>query len=113
MREFELANGIKSVYKKNNETPRIALTMNVSINDEERVSGVYSLMTRLLLQGTNKYNNEELATILDENGIEIVADMKQDYLRFRMLCLNEDFPKAVELLENIINCSTFVEFEKE
>mgnify|MGYP002623884562 CR=1 FL=1 len=113
MREFELKNGIKSVYKKNNETPRMALTMNVSINEEERIAGVYSLMTRLLLQGTDKYNNEELATILDENGIEIIADMKQDYLRFRMLCLNEDFTKAVELLDNIIKQSTFVEFEKE
>ncbi len=113
MREFELKNGIRAVYKKNNETPRIALTMNVSINDEERLAGVYSLMTRLLMQGTNKYNNEELAKILEENGIEIITDMKQDYLRFRLLCLNEDFPKAVELLENIVNDSTFAEFDKE
>ena len=113
MREFELSNGIKSIYKKNNETPRMALTLNFSINNEEKSPGVYSLMTRLLLQGTQKYNNEELAKILDENGIEIVADMKQDYLRFRMLCLNEDFSKAVELLEDIVKNSTFVEFEKE
>ena len=113
MREFELANGIKSVYKKNSETPRIAMTMNFSIDEEERLAGVYSLMTRLLLQGTDKYNNEELAKILDENGIEIIADMKQDYLRFRLLCLNEDFPKAIELLENIVKKSTFAEFDKE
>ena len=113
MREFKLQNGIKSVYKKNNETPRMALTFNFSINEEEKFAGTYSLMTRLLLQGTNKYNNEELAKILDENGIEIIADMKQDYLRFRLLCLNEDFPKAVELLDDIIRNSTFVEFDKE
>ena len=113
MREFELKNGIKSVYKKNNETPRMAITMNFSINEEEKFAGVYSLMTRLLLQGTEKYNNEELAKILDENGIELIADMKQDYLRFRLLCLNEDFPKAIELLEEIVKKSTFKEFEKE
>ena len=113
MKEFELRNGIKSVYKKNSETPRMAVTMNFSINDEENLAGVYSLMTRLLLQGTTKYNNEELAKILDENGIELVADMKQDYLRFRLLCLNEDFAKAIELLKEIMSCSTFVEFEKE
>lgn len=113
MREFELKNGIKSVYKKNTETPRMAITMNFSINDEEKFAGTYSLMTRLLLQGTEKYNNEELAKILDENGIEIIADMKQDYLRFRLLCLNEDFPKAVELLEDIVKNSTFKEFDKE
>ncbi len=113
MREFELKNGIKSVYKKNTETPRMALTINFSINNEEKLAGTYSLMTRLLLQGTKTYNNEELAKILDENGIELIADMKQDYLRFRLLCLNEDFPKALELLEDIIKNSTFVEFDKE
>lgn len=113
MRKFELQNGIKSVYKKNNETPRMALTMNFSINEEEKTAGTYSLMTRLLLQGTKKYNNEELAKVLDENGIEIIADMKQDYLRFRLLCLNEDFSKAVELLNDIVRNSTFTEFEKE
>ncbi|MCD8378021.1 MAG: insulinase family protein [Candidatus Gastranaerophilales bacterium] len=113
MREFELNNGIRAVYKYNSETPRMALTMNMSINDEEKSAGTYSLMTRLLLQGTKKYNNEELAKILDENGIEIIADMKQDYLRFRLLCLNEDFSKSVEILEDIIKNSTFEEFEKE
>ncbi len=113
MREFELKNGIKSVYKQNPETPRIALTFNISINDEEKYAGVYSLMSRLLLQGTKNYNNKEIAQILDENGIEIIADMKQDYLRFRLLCLNEDFKKAVEILEDIMKNSTFEEFEKE
>jgi len=113
MKEFELKNGIKTVYKNNPETPRIALTLNISINDEEKLAGTYSLMTRLFLQGTKKYNNEELAKLLDENGIEIIADMKQDYLRFRLLCLNEDFEKSVEILEDIITNSTFEEFYKE
>ena len=58
MKEFELKNGIKAVYKYNAETPRIALTINMSINDEEKFAGTYSLMSRLLTQGTKKYNNE-------------------------------------------------------
>ena len=113
IREFELKNGIRAVYKKNSETPRIALTLNMSINEAEHYAGTYSLMTRLLMQGTKQYNNEELAKVLDENGIEIIIDMKQDYLRFRLLCLNEDFQKAIELLEDIIKNSTFKEFNKE
>ena len=113
MNEFVLKNGIKSAYRKNPETPRIALTMNFSINDEEKFAGTYSLMARLLLQGTKKYNSEILAKILDENGIEIITDMKQDYLRFRLLALNEDFRTAVEILEEIVRNSTFEEFEKE
>lgn len=113
MKEFELKNGIKSVYKLNPETPRIALTFNMSINDEEKYAGTYSLVSRLLMQGTEKYNNEQIAKLLDENGIEIITDMKQDYLRFRVLCLNEDFKKAIEILEDIVKHSTFVEFAKE
>lgn len=113
MRDFELKNGIRAVYKNNAETPRIALTLNMSINNAEKYAGTYSLMTRLLMQGTTRYNNEELAKALDENGIELIIDMKQDYLRFRLLCLNEDFKKAVEIVTDIINNSTFVEFDKE
>ena len=113
MKEFELKNGIKSVYKQNPETPRIALTLNFSINDEEKLAGTYSLMSRLLMQGTKKYNNEQIATLLDENGIQIITDMKQDYLRFRVLCLNEDFSKAIEILEDLVKNSTFIEFDKE
>ncbi len=65
------------------------------------------------MQGTKKYSNTELAKILDENAIEFCTDMKQDYLRFRFLCLNEDFALAMEILDDIINNSTFVEFDKE
>jgi len=70
-------------------------------------------MNRLLLQGTKKYNNAALAKILDENAIELSSDMKQDYLRFRFVCLNEDFELAMEILDDIINNSTFEEFTKE
>ena len=113
MREFMLKNGIRSVYKKNNETPRVAVTVDMSINDEEKFAGTYSLMTRLLLQGTQKFSSIDLAKELDENGIELIADMKQDYLRFRLLCLNEDFNNAIDILEDIIKNSTFSEFDKE
>lgn len=113
MKEFLLSNGIRAVYKKNEETPRVAVTIDMSINDDEKLAGINSLMTRLLLQGTDKYDSIALAKELDENGIELIADMKQDYLRFRLLCLNEDFEKAIEFLEDIVKHSTFKEFDKE
>ena len=113
MKEFTLKNNINAVYKQNKNTPRIALTINIAINKPEKHAGTYSLMNRLLLQGTKKYSNTELAKILDENAIEFCTDMKQDYLRFRFLCLNEDFDLAIEILDDIINNSTFEEFDKE
>lgn len=113
MKEFVLKNNIKSVYKQNKNTPRMALTLNVAIDEPEKLAGTYSLMNRLLLQGTKKYSNTELAKVLDENAIELYTDMKQDYLRFRFVCLNEDFKLAVEILDDIINNTTFDEFNRE
>ena len=113
MRELILNNNIKVCVKQNKNTPRVALTLNLSISEPEKFSGEYSLMNRLLLKGTKKYSSEELSTILDENAIDFSTEMKLDYLRFRFVCLNEDFEKALEILREVILNSSFDEFEKE
>lgn len=113
MEEFQLKNNITTVYKQNKNTPRVGLSFNLSINEAENLAGTYSLMGRLLLQGTKNRTSEQLAKELDENAIEFSCDMKQDYLRFRFVCLNEDFALATELMADIIKNSTFAEFDKE
>lgn len=113
MQEFELKNNIQAVYKQNKNTPRVGLCFNFSINDEEKTPGIYCLMSRLLMQGTKNRTSEELAKELDENAIELCVDMKQDYLRFKFLCLNEDFSRAVEIMADVIKNPTFEEFDKE
>lgn len=113
MRETTLTNGIRTCIKQNKNTPRIALTLNISINKPEMIAGEYSLMNRLLIKGTTNYSSEELANLLDENAIELYSEMKYDYLRFKFVCLNEDYEKALKILSDIITNSTFNEFEKE
>lgn len=109
----ELQNNIEVFYKHNKNTPRVALCFNLSLNDTAKTPGIYSLMSRLLMQGTKTRSAEELANELEEYAIECSAELKTDYLSFRLLCLNEDFSKAVELLTDIIKNSTFDEFDKE
>lgn len=113
MRELFLTNGIKTCIKTNANTPRIAFSMNFSIFEPEKISGQYLLMNRLLMKGTKKYSSEELSAILDENAIDLYTEMKYDYLRFRFVALNEDFELALSILADIIQNSTFEEFEKE
>ncbi len=113
MREYYLKNNIKTFIKKSENTPRVALTLNILVADPEEFSGEYNLMNRLLLKGTKNYSSEELASILDENAIDFYAEMKSDYLRLRFVCLNEDFELALKLLNDVIMNTTFSEFEKE
>ncbi len=113
MQEFKLKNNIKAVYKQNKNTPRVGLSFNFSINEAEKLPGVYCLVSRLLLQGTKNRNSEKLAKELDENAIQFCCDMKQDYLRFHFVCLNEDFKHAIEIMADVIKNSIFEEFDKE
>jgi predicted Zn-dependent peptidase len=102
MREFCLKNNINACIKVNKNTPRVALSLNFSINEPELNAGQYLLINRLLMKGTKKYNSEELSNLLDENAIELFTEMKYDYLRFRFICLNEDIEFALSILSDII-----------
>jgi len=109
----KLKNNINYIYKENQNTPRMALCFNLSVNNAEKFPGVYSLIARLLLQGTTNYNSEQLATEFEKYAIDLSCEFFPNYLRFKFVCLNEDFAKAVELLNEVITNSTFEEFEKE
>lgn len=109
----KLTNKIDYIYKKNDNTPRMALCLNFSINDPEKKPGIYSLMTRLLLQGTKNYTSEELANEFEKYAIDFSSELFANYLRIKFVCLNEDFTKAVELMNEVIKNSTFEKFNKE
>lgn len=109
----KLQNNVQFIYKQNKNTPRMALCLNFSINLPEEIPGIYTLMARLLLQGTKKYNSEELANEFEKYAIDFSSELFPNYLRVKFVCLNEDFSKALELMDDILKNSTFEEFEKE
>lgn len=113
MHKLNLKNNITAVLKQNKNTPRIALSLYLRINTPEEKPGVHTILNRLFMQGTTNRTSEELAQELEENAIEFSSDMKHDYIRFKILCLNEDFNLAVEILEDIIFNSHFRTFDKE
>lgn len=109
----KLNNNIEYIYKRNEDTPRLALCLNLSVNKAEENAGIYSLLTRLLLQGTKNYNSEELANEFEKYAIDFSSELFPNYLRLKFVCLNEDVSKAIELLYEVLTNSTFEEFEKE
>ena len=110
---LKLQNNVQFIYKQNKNTPRMALCLNFSINQPEETPGIYTLMARLLLQGTKKYNSEQLANEFEKYAIDFSSELFPNYLRVKFVCLNEDFSKALELMDDISKNSTFEEFEKE
>jgi zinc protease len=113
MERYTLNNKIEAIVKRNKNTPRIAIVMYIRLNEDEKYSGLYFLLTQLLLQGTKNRNSEQLAIELDENAIDLNFDKKADYIRFKVQCLNEDINKALEILQDIIENTTFDDYKKE
>lgn len=108
-----LKNNIEFAYKKNSDTPRVAFYLNFSLNNPLPDPGVYSLMVRLFMQGTKNRTAQQLSEELDKYAIEFSSELKLDYVKFKFVCLNEDFSKALEIFEDIIKNTTFDEFDKE
>lgn len=113
MNTIILKNGIKTIIKKNKNTPRIAVVLYIKLNKDEKYAGLYYLMTQLLLQGTTNRTAEELADETDENAIDISFEKKSDYIRCKIQCLNEDINKALEIFEDVMDNSTFEDYKKE
>lgn len=109
----KLDNNIEFAYKRNPDTPRVAFYLNFSLNKPSPMPGVYSLMVRLFMQGTKSRTAQQLSEELDKYAIDFSAELKLDYIKFKFVCLNEDFEKALEIFTDIVKNTTFEEFEKE
>lgn len=113
MKRYTLNNKIEAIVKRNVNTPRIAIVMYIRLNNDEKYAGLHFLLTQLLFQGTKNRTSEQLAIELDENAIDLSFEKKADYVRFKVQCLNEDINKALEILRDIIENTTFDDYKKE
>ena len=105
--------GINILLKKTPKTPRMSVSFFFKTDKKEKFYGINSLLARLFLQGTKTYNASELALAFENECIDITTKAKQDYLKFSLVFLNEDFKRAMELVKDLILNSTFDDFEKE
>ncbi|MBQ4123439.1 insulinase family protein [bacterium] len=109
-----LNNGIETIIKTNKNTPRTAIAFYIRFNKMNiSKSGMYYLLASLMFQGTKNRTGEELAIELNENAIEIYFTVKSDYLVFKILCLNEDVERALEIFQDMLENTTFDSVEKE
>ncbi len=105
--------GINILLQQAPSTPRMCVTFFFKVNKKEKLYGINSLLARLLLQGTKKYSASELALEFENECIDISTKAKQDYIKLSLVFLNEDFDKAMELVNDLIINSTFENLDKE
>lgn len=106
-------NDTKIVFENIKETPRCAIYLYFETNEKFPFDGVHVLEGNLLLQGTKTKNSEQIATELENSGIEVSIDSRLDFLKVSIVCLNEDVEFALETVNDLMLNSTFNTFDKE
>ncbi len=106
-------NGINILLEDAPKTPRYSVQFIFKVSKKQKYFGINSLLARLLLQGTKKYTAANLASLFEEECIDVTTKSKQDYTKISLTFLKEDFKKAMELVKDLIINSTFDDFEKE
>ncbi len=79
----------------------------------EPVAGMAKMASRLLLKGTERRSAEALARELDERAIDLHEIVLADCSLLQAVFLNRELPDVLDILQDVLQHSTFVDFGKE
>ncbi len=103
-----LSNGLMLVTHSNKQTPKIDLMLDLKVRhfyDPEDKEGLINFMSTMLLEGTERYTDQELADAAESRGMGI--DVRAGMLTISTL--KEDFEFALHLLDQLVTQATFPE----
>lgn len=112
--KLQLTNGATLLYTPNTSNDIIAMSIRAKGGQFiEPIAGTANITASTMLKGTKNYSSLELSQILEDNGIKIVPSSSADTFTISVLTTKEEYDKTLELLNEIINCATFENYEIE
>lgn len=79
----------------------------------ENKIGEGTLMAGTLLKGTKKYSAQELAQLMEENGIKIEPSMSEDFFEISVQTTTAQIDLTLAILDELLNNATFSDYEIE
>lgn len=112
--KYQLGNGATLLISPNDLNDIVAISINVKGgNFLEKIPGTAELMSDVMLKGTKKYSSQDLAQIMDENGIKISPSAGADAFSIDVLTTKPQLAKTLDILNEIVNNATFDDYEIE
>ena len=112
--KYQIDNGITLLINENKNNDIIAISI-ISKGGEfiEKIPGEGTLAAQLMLKGTKKYSSQELAQILEENGIKIEPKCEEDYFVINVQTTTAQIDKTLDVLNEVLNNALFDDYELE
>lgn len=79
----------------------------------EKICGTANMTASAMMKGTKKYSQEQLAQILDENGIKIKPVSTADDFILDVVTTKQQLPLTMDLLNEVVNNASFEDKEIE
>jgi len=79
----------------------------------EKVTGEGTLTAGVLLKGTKKYSSQELAQLMEENGIKIEPKCSEDTFVIHVQTTTAQIELTTEILNEVLNNALFDDYEIE
>ena len=112
--KYKTDNGITVLINENKSNDIIAISL-IARGGEflEKIPGEGTLAAKTLLKGTRQYSAQELAQIMDDNGIQIEPACSEDYFIINIKTTTAQINKTLELVNEIVNNALFDDYELE
>lgn len=112
--KYQLDNGTTLLVTPNDLNDIVAISIYVKGGEFlEKIPGTGSLMGSVMMKGTQNYSSQELAQVLEDNGIKISPSASTDTFSIDVLTTKKQLPKTFEILNEVVNNATFNDFEIE
>lgn len=112
--KYQLENGATLIITQNTANDIIAMEIaSRGGNNLEKIAGTASITAETLLKGTHKYKNQELALLLEENGIIIAPSARGDSFGISAKFTKNEKDLALDILEEVMTKASLDAFDIE
>ena len=111
---YKFSNGAKLLITENDANDIIAISIFSKGGQlTEKEKGLAKLTASVLLKGTKKYSNTELAKVLEDNGIKVVPSASADGFMITVLTTKNEYDKTLEIVNELVNNAALDSYEIE
>ncbi|MCP4375120.1 MAG: insulinase family protein [bacterium] len=113
---FTVGDGLKVVLQPNNAVALVSMAYAVKggvLSETPKTSGMGTLMTAMSTRGTKNFTSKQIDEFFAKAGGSISGDCGNNALYWQATALDDSFPKALEILAEVINTPTFDQAELE
>lgn len=113
-KDYIFSNGLTVLITPNQTNDIVAMSIFAKGgNLSETKAGTAKLTAGVLTKGTQKYTAVEFAKYLEDNGIKLVPSASSDSFAITVLTTKNDYQKAIEILDEVVNHATLDDYEIE